>query len=101
MRYETIAVRQDGAVWFADIAAPPMSLLGADLVRDLVSVIRQAEADSECGVVVFTSADPDYFISHADAAGLGKNGEQAAKLTVEPSVGMLFRELGRKSVSHC
>jgi len=93
MRYQTIEVRQDGAVWFADIAAPPMNLLGADLVRDLVSVIRLAEADGECAVVVFTSADPDYFISHADAVGLGKNGEQAAKLTGEPSVGMLFRYL--------
>jgi enoyl-CoA hydratase/carnithine racemase len=93
MQFETITVRQEGAVLFAAIAAPPMNLLGADLVRDVVSVLQQAEADDGCSVLVFTSADPDYFISHADAAGLGKNGEQAAKLTGEPSVGMLFRYL--------
>ena len=38
MELETLHVRQDGAVLFADIAAPPMNLLGIELVRDLVSL---------------------------------------------------------------
>lgn len=46
---------------FAEIAAPPMNLLGTELVRDLVSLIQRAEADDEIHVVVFASADPDYF----------------------------------------
>jgi hypothetical protein len=33
--FETLDVRQDGAVWFASINAPPMNLLGPELVRDL------------------------------------------------------------------
>ena len=37
MELETLHVRQDGAVLFADIAAPPMNLLGIELV-DLVSL---------------------------------------------------------------
>jgi hypothetical protein len=40
MDLETLHVRQDGAVLFADIAAPPMNLLGTELVRDLVSLIQ-------------------------------------------------------------
>jgi hypothetical protein len=38
--FETLAVRREGAVLFAEIAAPPMNLLGPELVRDLVSLIR-------------------------------------------------------------
>ena len=39
----TLNVSGDGAVLFAEIAAPPMNLLGPDLVRDLVMLIRLAE----------------------------------------------------------
>ena len=44
MDFETLRVRQEGAVLFADISAPPMNLLGTELVRDLVSLIQRAEA---------------------------------------------------------
>lgn len=37
--FETLNVRQEGGVVFAEIAAPPMNLLGPELVRDLVSLI--------------------------------------------------------------
>jgi len=43
--FETLAVRKEGAVLFAEISAPPMNLLGPELVRDLVSLIQRAEAD--------------------------------------------------------
>lgn len=61
MTFETLTVRRDAAVLVAEIAAPPMNLLGPKLVRDLVSLIQQAEADDTIRVVVLTSADPDYF----------------------------------------
>jgi enoyl-CoA hydratase/carnithine racemase len=90
---ETLRVRHEGAVLFADIAAAPMNLLGAELVRDLVSLIQWAEADEACQVVVFTSADPDYFISHVDVTRIGEYREQAATLVGEASLGLLFRYL--------
>src|SRR4051794_31922515 len=40
---ETLTVRPDGAVLFAEIDAPPMNLLGPELVRDLVILIKRAE----------------------------------------------------------
>lgn len=64
--FETLKPRSEGAVLFVDIEAPPMNLLGPELVRDLVSLIREAEADSSIKVLVFKSADPDYFIAHVD-----------------------------------
>ena len=93
MAFETLTVRVEGGVLFADIAAPPMNLLGPELVRDLVSLIKQAEADDAFKVLVFTSADPDYFISHVDVTRIKEYREEAAKLTGEPSIALLFRHL--------
>src|ERR1700726_4875603 len=93
MNFETLKVSREGAVLFVDIAAPPMNLLGPELVRDLVSLIRQAEADNTIKVLVFKSADPDYFISHVDVTKIKEYRAEAAKLTGEPSIALLFRYL--------
>jgi len=91
--FETLTVRKEGAVLFAEIAAPPMNLLGPELVRDLVSLIQRAEADDAVQVLVFKSADPDYFISHVDVTRIKEYREEAAKLTGEASIALLFRHL--------
>jgi enoyl-CoA hydratase/carnithine racemase len=91
--FETLTVRKEGAVLFADIAAPPMNLLGPALVRDLVSLMQHAEADAAVQVLVFTSANPDYFISHVDVTRITEYRAEAAKLTGEASIALLFRHL--------
>src|SRR5262245_26056028 len=91
MNFDTLDVRQEGGVLFTNISVPPMNLLGTDLIRDLVSLIQQAEADPAVQVLVFASADPDYFISHVDVTRIGEYREHAAKLTGEASIGLLFR----------
>ncbi len=45
MVFETLRVREEEAVLFVEIAAPPMNLPGPELVRDLVSLMQRAEAD--------------------------------------------------------
>jgi enoyl-CoA hydratase/carnithine racemase len=89
--FETLPVQREGAVLFAEIAAPPMNLLGPELVRDLVSFIQRAEPDEAIRVLVFKSADPDYFISHVDVTRIKEYREEAAKLTGEASIALLFR----------
>jgi enoyl-CoA hydratase/carnithine racemase len=91
--FETLEVDVDDGVVFARIAAPPMNLLGPELVRDLVSVILRAEADGACKVLVFASADADYFISHVDLTRVAEYRAEAARLTGEPSIALLFRHL--------
>ena len=93
MVFETLTTKQEAGVLFAEIAATPMNLLGPELVRDLVSLIQQAEADAAVKVLVFTSADPDYFISHVDVTQINEYREEAAKLTGEASIALLFRHL--------
>ena len=92
MPYQTLAIHQEGAAMFANIAAPPMNLLGPELVRDLVSLTQQAEADNSIRVLVFKSADRDYFISHVDMTRF-KEIREAVAPTGEASLGLLFRRL--------
>lgn len=93
MDFETLKVQQEGGVLFVAMTAPPMNLLGLELVRDLVSLIQRAEADNAVRVLVFKSADPDYFISHVDVTQIQAYRQEAARLTGEPSIAVLFRYL--------
>src|SRR5262249_21266774 len=93
MVFETLKVRREGGVLFANIAAPPMNLLGPALVRDLVSLIQQGEADDTIKALVFKSADPDYFIAHVDVTRIKEYRAEAAKLTGEASIALMFRHL--------
>ena len=91
--YETLKVRQDRAVLFVEINAPPMNLEGPELIRDLVSLIQQAEGDDTVQVLVFKSGDPDYFIAHVDVTRIKENRDAAARLNGDPSIGQLYRHL--------
>jgi len=91
LTFQTLNVRQAGGVLFVEIAAPPMNLLGPELVRDLVSLIQHAEANDAVSVLVFSSADPDYFIPHVDLTQVTEYRAEAAKLTGEASIGLMFR----------
>ena len=55
---ETLDVRAEGAVLFAEIDVPPMNLLGPELVRDLVSLIQRAEADDSSRASASTARRP-------------------------------------------
>jgi enoyl-CoA hydratase/carnithine racemase len=90
---ETLDVRREGPVLFAEISAPPMNLLGPELVRDLVTLIERTEPDAGTRVLVFGSADPDYFISHVDLNRIAEYRHEAARLTGEASIALLFHHL--------
>jgi len=91
--FEKLNVTREGAVLFTAINAPPMNLEGPELVRDLVALIQQAEADDAVQVIVFKSADPDYFISHVDVTRIKENREAAIKLDGDASIGLVLRHL--------
>ena len=93
MVFEKLNVTREGSVLFAAINAPPMNLEGPELIRDLVSLIQRAEADDTVQVIVFKSADPDYFISHVDVTRIKENREAAAKLDGNPSIGQVLRHI--------
>ena len=93
--FKTLNVRKEETVMMIEIAAPPMNLMGPELVGDLASLIQRAEADNTAQVVVFKSADPDYFVSHVDVTRIKENRQAAAKLTGEPSIALMLHHLSK------
>ena len=91
--FATLKVQRERGVLFVEISAPPMNLEGPELIRDLVSLIQQAESDETVQVLVFKSRDPDYFIAHVDVTRIKENRDAAAKLNGDPSIGQLYRHL--------
>jgi enoyl-CoA hydratase/carnithine racemase len=64
--YEALRIRvEDGVAWLT-IDHPPINLLDLTLIRDLDGAGRALEADPAVRVVVVESADPDFFVAHAD-----------------------------------
>jgi enoyl-CoA hydratase/carnithine racemase len=95
---ETIRLRREDAVLFAEISAPPINLMGPGMTRDLAMLIQRVEMDHSLKVVVFTSADPDFFISHVDVTSIRENRDAAAQATGEASLSLLFRRLSTSRV---
>jgi enoyl-CoA hydratase/carnithine racemase len=61
-----IRVAVQGGVAVATIDIPPMNLMGADLFIALHAFTEAVAIDTAVRVVVFRSADPDFFIAHGD-----------------------------------
>lgn len=65
-RYKCLKTRLDRGVLFVSIDHPPINLLDSQLIEELDQLSREIEADDDIKVIVFDSADPDFFIAHAD-----------------------------------
>ena len=66
--YECLRIRRERGVVFVTIDHPPINLFDLPLIREMDQLGRAVEADDEARVVVFASADPEFFIAHADVA---------------------------------
>jgi enoyl-CoA hydratase/carnithine racemase len=65
------------AYWKASFSNPPINLLDPDSILELQELIGMIETDDALRVVVFESADPDFFINHYDVS-------RAAETPVSP-----------------
>lgn len=52
--------------WKATFDHPPINLIDPDTVSELSALISSMESDPQLRVVVFESADPDFFLAHYD-----------------------------------
>lgn len=64
--YQTIKTELNDGVLKATISNPPINVMTAQLYMDLVRFTSEVEQDDQVKVVVFESADPDFFIAHFD-----------------------------------
>ena len=99
--YTTLRVaRSDAGVLNVVIDAPPMNLIGPELVRDLVSLLGELESDEDIRVMVLESADPEYFVPHVDLTKVAEYTAEAAKAggPDDASLGMLWHRLSELPV---
>lgn len=69
MTYEQLRVtRTSPALWRVAFNAPPINLIGPQMVGELRELLDELEHDRLVSVVVFESAVPDYFLAHWDIA---------------------------------
>src|SRR5258705_4818660 len=54
------------AYWRATFDNPPINMLGPETMLELRGLVGQFEKDPDLKVVVFDSADPEFFIAHFD-----------------------------------
>jgi enoyl-CoA hydratase/carnithine racemase len=56
------------ALWRVTFDNPPVNVIGTDMLRDLKDLLAELESNDTVNVVVFDSADPDFFLAHYDLA---------------------------------
>jgi enoyl-CoA hydratase/carnithine racemase len=66
--FDTLRLERDAGVAFVTIDHPPINLLDGALITDLNRLYDVVADDDDVRVVVFRSADADFFIAHADVA---------------------------------
>jgi enoyl-CoA hydratase/carnithine racemase len=69
MTYEQLHVtRTTPALWRVTFDAPPINLIGPQTLVELRELLGELETDPLVAVVVFESANPEYFLAHWDIA---------------------------------
>jgi len=68
--YNRVKTTSEGRVVTAVIDSPPLNLITRELLDELGRLTTELVADPEPLVVVIKSADPDFFIPHAEFANL-------------------------------
>jgi enoyl-CoA hydratase/carnithine racemase len=70
--------RRGAAYWRVTFEHPPINTITATTVIELSELVGEIERDGDLNVVVFDSANPDYFLAHYDTEGdPGKTGAMA------------------------
>ncbi|ALG11765.1 enoyl-CoA hydratase/isomerase family protein [Kibdelosporangium phytohabitans] len=64
--YATLRVSREAGIVRVTIDNPPVNVLDVALMTDLRTLLTTLRADDSARVIVFDSADPDFFIAHVD-----------------------------------
>ena len=64
--YDCLKIRVDRGVAFVTIDNPPINLFDLTLMQEMDRIGTEIESDDAVRVVVFDSANPEFFIAHAD-----------------------------------
>lgn len=68
--YDLIEVTVEGRLAVVTISNPPINIITPDLYAQLVELTVELKRDPSLTVVVFKSADPDFFLAHFDVEAI-------------------------------
>jgi enoyl-CoA hydratase/carnithine racemase len=93
--FETIRTRVEGGVLSATFDNPPINLIGPEFVRDLIDLLDELDRNEDVLVVIFSSADSEFFLPHVDISRVAQYTKEAARVggSASGSLGGLFRRL--------
>lgn len=93
-RYRTLNRHDHDGVASISFDHPPINLVDRELVIDLLNLVKALEGDAQTRVVIFGSANPEFFLAHYD---LGSQLGQPAPALPQGQASLLSALFGRYS----
>jgi enoyl-CoA hydratase/carnithine racemase len=90
--YAALRVRAERGVAFVTIDHPPINLFDATLIGEMARLGDELAADETVRAVVIDSANPDFFIAHADVSLIQRLPTDASRRPSEPHLFQLMVE---------
>ncbi len=89
MNFETLTLRENGAILEITIKNPPINLMSGQMVGELFQLTGYLMQNPQIRVVVLDSADPDFFIAHFDLEDLAASATDPSKASRYPDMNIL------------
>jgi enoyl-CoA hydratase/carnithine racemase len=89
MNFQTLTLRETGAVLEITLQNPPINLMSAKMVEELFQLTGYLINNRDIRVVVIDSADPDFFVAHFDLEDLESSASDPSKASRYPDINVL------------
>lgn len=101
--FKLLKIRIDRGIAFITIDNPPINVLNMDLLTELSRLATKVKKDDDVRVIVFDSANPDFFIAHFDVNFLAQAPDEAPPKPTKPhmfnQVNEEFRTMPKVSIA--
>ncbi|MFE1591425.1 enoyl-CoA hydratase/isomerase family protein [Nocardia sp. NPDC058705] len=92
--YTTLRVRRAAGIAYVTLDNPPVNVLNVAMMSDLRNLLAAVRDDDSIRVIVFDSADPEFFIAHVDMSLVDTPDAFAGLATDLPDGVNVFQALG-------
>ena len=89
MSFSTLSLNQDGPILRVTLSNPPINLINLKMTEELFQLTGRLIADPTVRVVIFDSANPDFFIAHFDVEDMVKSASDPSKASKYPEINAL------------
>ncbi len=101
--YKLLKIRVQSGVAYVTIDNPPINLITLNLVEEFINFTNEVENDDKVRVIVFDSADPNFFLAHFDVSVLKEMPDEAPPKPTElhemNKIGEAYRTMPKISIA--